>query len=138
MWKHGESFRLFIISASLLLNSLEFFVWSVWELRLDIRIFHPGQTVLREGEFGEMTYILVHGEAFCVLNNVRRNSFVPLHTGGGCDRGDDYDRGTGWLTIEVSFTYGKRVGCCNMTHHTFCRDDFEQMSGQYADQNQST
>lgn len=32
-------------------------------LRLDIRIFHPGQTVLKEGEFGEMTYILVHGEA---------------------------------------------------------------------------
>ena len=31
--------------------------------RLDIRIFHPGQTILRESEYGEMTYILVHGEA---------------------------------------------------------------------------
>ena len=33
--------------------------------RLDIRIFHPGQTILRESEYGEMTYILVHGEASC-------------------------------------------------------------------------
>ena len=37
-------------------------------LRLDIRIFHPGQTVLKEGEYGEMTYILVHGEASCLVS----------------------------------------------------------------------
>ncbi|CAK9031322.1 unnamed protein product [Durusdinium trenchii] len=35
---------------------------SLLSRELDIRIFHPGQTVLREGEYGEMTYILVHGE----------------------------------------------------------------------------
>ena len=37
-------------------------------VRLDIRIFHPGQTVLKEGEYGEMTYILVHGEASCLVS----------------------------------------------------------------------
>jgi len=35
---------------------------SLLSRELDIRIFHPGQTVLKEGEYGEMTYILVHGE----------------------------------------------------------------------------
>lgn len=44
-------------------------------LRLDIRIFHPGQTVLKEGEFGEMTYILVHGEARSEILTIALGAF---------------------------------------------------------------
>ncbi|CAJ1380351.1 unnamed protein product, partial [Effrenium voratum] len=43
---------------------------SLLSRELDIRIFHPGQTVLREGEYGEMTYILVHGEVEVVTESM--------------------------------------------------------------------
>mmetsp|Transcript_95860 Transcript_95860/g.228340 ORF Transcript_95860/g.228340 Transcript_95860/m.228340 type:complete len:247 (-) Transcript_95860:63-803(-) len=43
---------------------------SLLSMELDIRIFHPGQTILRESEYGEMTYILVHGEVEVVTESM--------------------------------------------------------------------
>mmetsp|Transcript_39512 Transcript_39512/g.73665 ORF Transcript_39512/g.73665 Transcript_39512/m.73665 type:complete len:247 (+) Transcript_39512:63-803(+) len=43
---------------------------SLLSVELDIRIFHPGQTILRENEYGEMTYILVHGEVEVVTESM--------------------------------------------------------------------
>lgn len=51
---------------------------SLLSRELDIRIFHPGQTVLKEGEFGEMTYILVHGEVEVLTEAMANEESAPI------------------------------------------------------------